>query len=413
MNDFQKKVIIITGMLVFGTCTVVTQKILFSMEAIGSSDCKSKFEKPWFQTEAMFVGMAGCLVVYEVMRCLRKNKAKQESENTPLMGGSGSVQAEESTASHWAQYVYVIAPACCDMFATASMNIGLLWIPASVWQMLRGSMVIFSALFSKFFLKRELFAYHWVGVGTVVFALLVVALSALMATEDEKKTESSSSSSSSSSESSSDSSSSDNASSVKVCPKVETTVSSSQEAVGIVLVVGAQIIQASQIVIEEHLLKGISIDPVLIVGLEGLWGGIISSLLLVIVAFLPAPIYEDTIDTFVMMGNNVGILFTVLFYSTVILCYNLFGMLVTNVTTAVIRTILEAVRTACVWIVNLFIYYVISDSFGEKWTDWSYLQLCGFIFLLCGLFLYNGILRVTGLYYPDQQQKIEPEENLA
>lgn len=35
---------------------------------------------------------------------------------------------------------------------------------------------------------------------------------------------------------------------------------------------GAQIIQASQIVIEEYLLKNIDMDASLIVGLEGLWG---------------------------------------------------------------------------------------------------------------------------------------------
>lgn len=334
----------------------------------------------------MFIGMAGCLVVYEILRCVRNAKARKDSETMPLMGGSGSVQDDQEGGSRLKQYLVVIAPACCDMCATAAMNVGLLWISASVWQMLRGSMVIFSALFSKFFLKRELFLFHWIGVGTVVFALCVVALSALMQDAD---TEASASTAS---------------------------ASSSQEAIGIVLVVGAQVIQASQIVIEEHLLKGISIDPVLIVGLEGLWGGIVCSLLLVIVAYIPGSLQEDTIDTFIMLGKNPGILATVIFYSCVILGYNLFGMLVTNVTTAVIRTILEAVRTACVWVVNLFIFYAINGGkgdFGEKWTDWSYLQLCGFIFLLCGLFIYNGILRVNGLYYPDQEKKESDAESQA
>jgi len=45
--------------------------------------------------------------------------------------------------------------------------------------MLRGSMVVFSALFSKFFLKKKLYGYHWTGVGLVVFALIIVAFSSL------------------------------------------------------------------------------------------------------------------------------------------------------------------------------------------------------------------------------------------
>jgi drug/metabolite transporter (DMT)-like permease len=360
-----KKAIIIAGMLIFGTCTVVTQKLVFSMSAEGRDGDEHTFEKPWFQTEVMFLGMAGCLAVYEISMLIRKKQAQKESETMPLMGGTGSVQDEQGS-NKLMQYVYVMAPAACDMVATASMNIGLLWIPASVWQMLRGSMVVFSAIFSKFFLHRELFLFHWVGVGTVVFALLVVAMSSIQQGGEDDSTD------------------------------------TTKEAIGIALVVAAQVIQASQIVIEEHLLKGISIDPILIVGLEGLWGGILSSVMLFIVYFIEPPVGEDTLDTFVMLGNSPGILLTIIFYAIVILCYNLFGMLVTNITTAVIRTILEALRTACVWFVNLFIYYVIDKEFGEAWTDWSYLQLCGFLFLLIGLFVYNGIFRIQGLYYPDE-----------
>jgi len=171
----------------------------------------------------------------------------------------------------------------------------------------------------------------------------------------------------------------------------------------------AQVIQASQIVIEEHLLKGISINPILIVGLEGMWGGIVCSLVLVIVCYLPSDIGEDSIDTLIMLGKNPAILVTAFVYAAAILGYNLFGMLVTQYTTAVIRTILEALRTACIWVVNIFIYYAISDSYGENWNDWSYLQLCGFLFLLMGMFVYNGIVRVQGLYYPDQEKKETPQ----
>lgn len=75
-----KQAIVITGMLVFGTCTVVIQKVIFNMSgncsffytvssafsiprlthvylAVGNpGEAAHKFEKPWFQTEVMFVG---------------------------------------------------------------------------------------------------------------------------------------------------------------------------------------------------------------------------------------------------------------------------------------------------------------------------------------------------------------------
>jgi len=104
-------------------------------------------------------------------------------------------------------------------------------------------------------------------------------------------------------------------------------------------------------------------------------------------------------------GNILG--FGIL-YASVILCYNLFGMFVTSYTSAVLRTILEGLRCACIWVANLLIYYIYvvnfdpSSDFGEFWNDWSYLQFCGFLFLLLGMFVYNGIARIDGLYYADR-----------
>lgn len=254
--------------------------------------------------------------------------------------------------------------------------------------MLRGSMVIFSALFSKFFLKRELHASHWIGVCTVAFALLVVAFSALMPGGDAPASSSSMSSGS------------------------ESPVTTTQMAIGCVLVVVAQIIQASQIVVEEFLLHEIDLHAVLIVGLEGLWGGLSCSLLLIAINFVPPPIGEDVLDTLYMLFHNGKILGTGFAYALAILAYNMFGMYVTQTTSAVIRTILEGLRCACIWITDLFIHYVITKDpkFGEKWTQWSYLQLCGFLFLLLGMFVYNGIIRIEGLYYAPKKVEPKPEE---
>lgn len=379
----------IAGMLLFGTCTVVIQKVIFNLPGKGRKGDTHVFKKPWFQTEAMFIGMFGCLFVYEGMNLYKYLKRRNSPEGQRLLDDTKpSVNASASGAKKappkWKQYVLVIAPAMCDMVATSAMNIGLVWISASVWQMLRGSMVIFSALFSKFFLKRELHASHWIGVGTVAFALLVVAFSALMPSLDAP------------SESNSD----------------DFQATTSQQAIGCTLVVVAQVIQASQIVVEEFLLHEVDLHAVLIVGLEGLWGGLACSLLLVVVNFIPEPYGEDVLDTLYMLTHNGKIIGTGLAYAAAILAYNMFGMFVTQTTSAVIRTILEGLRTACIWITNLFIHYVVTKDpkFGEAWTQWSYLQLCGFLFLLLGMWVYNGIVRIDGLYYAPKPLPKKPEE---
>lgn len=396
MGDGVMKGIVIAGMLIFGTCTVVIQKLILSMYGYGKNHDYHKFKKPWFQTEAMFIGMFGCLVVYEIMRCVQRRKARDPARAGLVSDDKPQVNSPDSPKKMavWKQYCIVCTPALCDMCATAMMNIGLLWIAASVWQMLRGSMVIFSALFSRFFLKRELHASHWIGVATVAFALVVVAFAALNTTEDAD--EAAASASFSSSESSSE-------------PAKE-VVTTAQAALGCALVVIAQIIQASQIVVEEFLLKEISLHAVLIVGLEGMWGTISCSILLCFTGFIPEKYGgEDTMDTLVMFFTNGKILATGLVYAACILCYNLFGMFVTQYTSAVLRTILEGLRCACIWVTNLVIHYA-GWSKGETWNTWSYLQLCGFLFLLLGMFLYNGIVRVNGLYYADQDPTRQKEQ---
>lgn len=52
-------------------------------------------------------------------------------------------------------------PALCDMTASSMMNIGLLMTSASVYQMLRGSVIIFTSIASVLFLKRKLRTHHW------------------------------------------------------------------------------------------------------------------------------------------------------------------------------------------------------------------------------------------------------------
>ena len=67
--------------------------------------------------------------------------------------------------------------------------------------------------------------------------------------------------------------------------------------------------------------------------------------------------------------------------------------------TAVHRTLVDALRTILVWVVDLFIFYFIDKSFGEAWGKYSYIQVIGFVLLLLGTVLYNAVLKVPGLYY--------------
>lgn len=45
---------------------------------------------------------------------------------------------------------------------------------ASIFQMLRGSVVVFTAIFSVVFLKRKQYGFHWLGVVLVLIGAAIV-----------------------------------------------------------------------------------------------------------------------------------------------------------------------------------------------------------------------------------------------
>merc|ERR1719450_158592 len=72
----------------------------------------------------------------------------------------------------------IFAVACLfDWTATTLVNMAYVCIPASVVQMTRGAIEIFTCLLSVFFLGRRQYRYHITGVGLVALGITLVSLS--------------------------------------------------------------------------------------------------------------------------------------------------------------------------------------------------------------------------------------------
>ena len=75
------------------------------------------------------------------------------------------VLQEEPSGRQQAREIFMLAiPTAFDLMATVLMNIGLLSVTASVYQMMRGAEMLFAALFAVVFLKRQLNKYHFGGI---------------------------------------------------------------------------------------------------------------------------------------------------------------------------------------------------------------------------------------------------------
>lgn len=56
------------------------------------------------------------------------------------------------------------------------MFVGLLWIPVSIWQMIRGSIIIFTGLIRQYWLKKPLNKAEWWSLVVIFLSLVLVGM---------------------------------------------------------------------------------------------------------------------------------------------------------------------------------------------------------------------------------------------
>jgi len=197
------------------------------------------FQKPFAFTVFMFWGELLCLVVYY----LKTKFGNLDDESVPLLAKGQGIETRQKPP----KYYYAIL-SMFDCTATLLTMVGQVYITVSLSQMLRGSMIVFTAIFTWMFLKRGQSPRQWLSLGVVVVALIVVGLAGV----------------------------------VYPAGSSDSTYTPTQVILGIFLVLLGSAFNAIQGVVEEKLLKAVAyaeVDSSEVVGWEGLFGCIISMLL--------------------------------------------------------------------------------------------------------------------------------------
>lgn len=380
----------VIGMLLTGTLNTLTTKIQFTLQSVGIDGQTKTFAKPWFGTFNMLLAMFMVGLVDAGVRrcCLSSSKDLHESllDVSSPNGPSAEAtrpRADTEPAEKRRKILMVCIPAAFDLAATAFCCIGILYIPASVWQMIRGSSLVFCAIFSITFLKRKMYSFNWLGLALCVTGVITVGVANVLG----------------------GSSSSSNG-----------DVGGLIFGMGLVLL--GQVVQAAQVIAEEWLMKDMDLPAMQIIGYEGMWG-----ILLMIVVVYPM-LYvlpgsdlghqEDPFDTAAMITNSRTVEACVLVYLFSCGTFNATGIAVTGALSAVHRMMLDASRTMVIWAFGLTWHAYYPDSpIGEAWTPYSYMQLGGFVVLVLGQSIYGEVLKVPCLEYPppvvDTQMFVSPK----
>jgi len=331
-------------MVVFGSINTITTKIADITSSKGINGQVAVFDHPFFQAAGMFLGEFLCMIAFRVMVCYNAQTGKQmeRAQFNPLI---------------------FVLPACCDMTATSLMYIGLNWTYASVFQMLRGAVIIFTGIMSVIFLGKKLRLYHWCGMILVLLGLSCVGVASVLYTDGN-------------------------------------TAGASHPLLGDVVIICAQVVVSVQMVVEEKFIGKYKVPALQVVGWEGLFGFCILSCLLVVFYFIPGH-FEDSPDAFAQMSNSWVISVAVLGNILSIAFFNHFGISITKYASATTRMVMDSIRTVVIWVISLIL----------KWQEFQYLQLVGFLLLLLGTCVYNEILIIPMLGIPEQwSKKIGREE---
>jgi drug/metabolite transporter (DMT)-like permease len=75
--------------------------------------------------------------------------------------------------------LWLAIPGACDFFGSTTMFISLLMVPASVYQMLRGAIVIITAALAVIFLKKKQYRHHITSLFIIFLGLLIVGISSI------------------------------------------------------------------------------------------------------------------------------------------------------------------------------------------------------------------------------------------
>ncbi|EME88142.1 uncharacterized protein MYCFIDRAFT_159345 [Pseudocercospora fijiensis CIRAD86] len=384
--------VLVAFMLLTGVCNTLLTKYQ-DMQCV--ADCETDhprlFEQPVIQTLQMFVGESGCwLVVFlgYLFRRLRTpghttpideirydpvhNQETDDDDDERAEGDLSTSQtlvdptnivvkaAIDAELEHHDRAplegykIFLLAlPAICDICGTTLMNVGLLFVAASIYQMTRGALVLFVGLFSVLFLKRHLGGWKWASLFVVVLGVAIVGLAG-----------------------------------VKAVSAMETHTAA-ETVLGFFLIAFAQVFTATQFVLEESIMERYSMDPIQVVGWEGVFGFLVT---LVGMGVLHGAIgqtakgqggYFDAREGFYEMFHYRAIGITSILIMISIGGFNFFGLSVTRSISATARSTIDTCRTLFIWLVSL----------GLGWETFKWLQIVGFALLVYGTAIFNDVLR--------------------
>lgn len=257
-------------------------------------------------------------------------------------------------------------PSFFDLAGTSTMYLALTWTYAASFQMLRGSVIIFTGILSVTFLGNKMKWFQWTGMVIVILGLATVGVGDYIFFE-----------------------------------AGSSNMSKGMVLAGDLLIILAQGFAAIQMTVEEKIIKKYKVPPLQAVGWEGIFGFSLLFILLFPMYFIPWHLpsgqefwqdhtrFEDAIDGLIQLGKNWQLLLANFGLIVSIAFFNFSGLTITEKLSATTRMVLDSVRTIFIWAFSLIV----------MWQKFEPLQPVGYAILFAGTCVYYDLLFMPGFRY--------------
>eukprot|EP00388_Colpodella_angusta_P005587 GDKJ01017189.1.p1 GENE.GDKJ01017189.1~~GDKJ01017189.1.p1 ORF type:complete len:424 (+),score=106.45 GDKJ01017189.1:23-1294(+) len=328
----------------------------------------SGYDQAVIQTFIMLIGETLCFIVYGALKAIHKRQeAKKaaagiEDETvTPLMDGMLGITHNRSHPPLKVEQHFLLAlPALCDTVGTCLQMAGLAMTSGSTYQMLRGFVIVVTAIFGRVFLGTPIPNYRILAMCGMVCAFAWLGIVTIYLTDRNPNLD----------------------------PVTEGGNNEKSASLGIILLLIAQIFPATQFILEEKFLSSYALAPTKAVAFEGIFGiGILCILVPILGIVLKGnpefgPYFQfnyalhESFDWYPRVRN---LHFCIMFCIAI---FNCMSLAVTRLLNSGMRATLDSLRTVVVWIVCCLAGF-------EKFNAY---KIPGFIVLTLCIFIFNDII---------------------
>ena len=300
--------------LVAGTFSAVFCKMLYETSSFGLDGVTEKpFDKPIMVLLLMFSAMVPAIFMWLIQQRFLDPKDRDELSYRTM--------------------AVLMVPSICDLLCTLLLLVAQLYITASMWQMLRGSVIIITAILKKVVLGHRLRAHMWAGIIIIFIAMVTVASTSFFG-------------------------------------PAPTDVTAKDPRFGVVLVLLGCLAQGVQYVFEEKVMAVDNAPPLVVIGMEGVWGTVLTLLFVYPAAYaIPGPdngSYENFYDSVTMITSSKQLQTLVIGFVLTVTTYNCMAVYVTKYLSAIWHAILDNFRPITIWVLDLWIFYFFLPGTGTS-----------------------------------------------